>query len=165
MRGADTGSFEDLQRLCEDGFCSPSNVLKDFRHEPRQADEIITAVRRRAKDDRIFLQRIKGRRENIGRERRAIAADDDGRGRSVAKTIVERADQALPEVARTLRAAEPAVAKPMAHCVFIVTGKTNFQLRVLRLAKSVSGSERAKNQPTMLSASNRMVPTREMYTS
>jgi hypothetical protein len=84
-----------------------------------------------------------------GCQRGTIAADDDSRGRTFTNAVGECAGHALAEIAVALRAARPAIAEPMLHRVRVVTGKTDFQFPVLRLAQSVGGSERAKHKPAM----------------
>ena len=123
--------------------------MKKFWHGPCQTDKVITAVGRRAEHHRICLQRFKRGGKSFGRQRRAIAPNDDGRRRTFAEAVGECAGHALAEVAFALRAAKPAVAEPMLHRVRVVTGKTDFQFHVLRLTQSVGGSKRAKNEPAM----------------
>ena len=124
-------------------------AVKKFGNKFSQPDEVITAIRGWAKDNRTGLQRIKGSRENIGRERRAIASNDDSSGRTFAEAVFKRASHALGEVAFALRTTEPAIAKPVLHLVCIVTSKADFQFHVLRCTQSVRGSQRAEHEPTM----------------
>ena len=133
----------------EDSIRSPSDALEKFGHEARQADEVITAVRRRAEHHWICLQRPERIGEQCGRQSRAITANDDGRWRTLAKAVGKCASHPLAEVSVALFTTKPAVAEPVTHFVFVITGKTNFQFHFLQLTQSVGGSERAENQPTM----------------